>query len=54
MKYRVLMEDQVNGDKFNFAIPVEAAGMFSAELEAKLEFPEANVVEIREVVDVAA
>ncbi|AND74989.1 hypothetical protein pf16_66 [Pseudomonas phage pf16] len=63
MQYRVLMEDQVNGKKFNFAVTVDveagptAAHSYTyAALKASAEFPEARVIETRlvEVVDVAA
>jgi len=73
MKYRVLMEDQVNGEKFKFAIFVEAENETGAETlsqygytaadgarwaaggKARVEFPEATLIEVREVIeDVAA
>lgn len=47
--YRVLMEDQVNGEKFNFALRINAVGDFTAEFDAKREFPEARVVEVKRV-----
>jgi hypothetical protein len=46
MKYRVLMEDSVNGEKFNFAMFYEAEGIIAATNDAAFEFPEATVVNV--------
>lgn len=42
MKYRVLMEDKVNGEKFNFAIFVDAENETSAENLDQYGFTEAD------------
>ena len=46
MNYRVLMEDSVNGEKFNFAMIYEAEGIIAATNDAAFEFPEATIVSV--------
>lgn len=48
-KYRVLMEDSVNGEKFNFAMHYEDKGLLGASLQASDEFTGAKVVKITEI-----
>lgn len=45
--YRVLMQDEVNGKKFNFAIEVDAGTGVAAKYAANQEFPGATAVEAR-------
>lgn len=49
MKYRVLMQDSVNGQSFHFAMHYDAAGMIGAASQAGEEFSDATVVEVRQV-----
>lgn len=49
MKYRVLMENEVNGKTFNFAMHYTAEGIIGATNLAVEEFPEAIVREVRPV-----
>jgi hypothetical protein len=46
MNYRVLMQDTVNGQAFNFAMVYEACTPNGASDSAIAEFPEATVVSI--------
>lgn len=45
--YRVLMKDTFNGKSFNFAIFVKAVGLFATERAVMEEFPEAEIMQIR-------
>lgn len=45
-KYRVLMEDSVNGQNFNFAVHYRAASNNDAITAAYDEFPDARFVDI--------
>lgn len=46
MKYRVLMQDEVNGEKFNFAMTYEACTLNCAADSADTEFLDAYVVDV--------
>lgn len=48
-KYRVEMQDSVNGEKFNFAMHYEACNLECAFDSAKAEFPDATLVNARKV-----
>jgi len=45
-RYRILFLDDCNGQRFNFAIHVNAKGLFAAERSATSEFPDALIVQI--------
>lgn len=45
--YRVLLVDEVNGKVFTFAVHVEAVGLFATERTVMEEFPEADIIQIR-------
>ena len=46
MKYRVLMEDSVNGEKFNFAMIYETDSNDASQIMAAAEFPGATIVSV--------
>lgn len=45
--YRVLLADRVNGKSFNFAVHVKAIGLFATERAVRTEFPDADIIQIR-------
>lgn len=53
--YRVLMEDEVNGEKFNFAIIAKAKESIDAALiSVEEEFPEAKIISVKPVIKLEA
>lgn len=48
-KYRVLFEDDFEGQKFNFAVYVTAESNATARLLASQEFPGLHIEEIKSV-----
>ena len=45
-KYRVLMQDTVNGEVFSFALYYSARGMMGAGAKAQQEFLTADIVSV--------